>query len=71
MIYAYTRLRYQVSFYRTIGPLVLLHDACFMHLKFISLFCKSLETRKELDPEVVTCIDKDKAKSGKNFFSSL
>ena len=23
MIYAYTRLRYQVSFYRTIGPLVL------------------------------------------------
>ena len=27
MIYAYTRLRYQVSVYRTIGPLVLHYES--------------------------------------------
>ena len=37
MIYANTRLRYQVSVYRTIGPLVVVH-ICIALLKRIATF---------------------------------
>ena len=41
MIYAYTRLRYQVSIYRTIGPLVLMREPCYHMIMYIYSGCYS------------------------------